>query len=81
MGVKISKMKNVEEDKTAKTLKKQYAEEMSEDFDFINASSSTDCTGLIPTPPVSNAEHESYLEVYDYKPHVQNNPREKKPVK
>ena len=29
-------------------------------YDLNNASSSTDCTGLIPTPPQSEAELESY---------------------
>lgn len=30
--------------------------------------SSMDCTGLIPTPPQSNAEEEAYEELYPYLP-------------
>ena len=32
--------------------------------------SSDDCTGLIPTPPQSDAEQESYEELYPYLPPV-----------
>ena len=35
-------------------------------YDLNNASSSTDCTGLIPTPPQSEAELESYDAVYHF---------------
>ncbi len=34
----------------------------------INACSATDCTGVVPAAPASEAEMESYLEVYDFLP-------------
>jgi len=34
-------------------------------FDLDIVVSSTECTGLIPTPPLSVAETESYTEIYD----------------
>ncbi|MDD5952632.1 MAG: hypothetical protein PUC32_03110 [Oscillospiraceae bacterium] len=36
--------------------------------EICNASSTNDCTGLIPTAPESKAELESYNEVYHYLP-------------
>ena len=50
-------------------------------YDFTRASSTMDCTGLEPTPPLNEAENESYLNIYDFKPEVTNNPREKKVIK
>lgn len=35
-------------------------------YDLNNASSSTDCTGLIPTPPQSEEEREAYDAIYHY---------------
>ena len=35
---------------------------------LANAVSTQDCTGLIPSAPVSDAELESYEEVYHYQP-------------
>lgn len=35
---------------------------------LANAASSTDCTGLIPSLPVSKAELESYEDLYHYQP-------------
>ena len=35
---------------------------------LTNAVSTQDCTGLIPSAPVSDAELESYEEVYHYQP-------------
>lgn len=35
------------------------------DFDNIHVSSSLDCTGLIPSGPVSEDELDSYGELYD----------------
>lgn len=38
-------------------------------FDYLaNAASSQDCTGLIPSAPMNEAELESYNEVYHYEP-------------
>jgi len=36
--------------------------------ELINASSYTECTGLIPTPPQNEEEMESYMSIYDYQP-------------
>ena len=52
-----------------------------DDFDYLsNAASTNDCTGLIPSLPVSEAELESYNDVYQYRPPEipQNTVREKK---
>ena len=54
---------------------------LKDEYDFTRASSSMDCTGLKPTPPLNDAENESYLNIYDYSPEVTNNPREKKVIK
>lgn len=35
---------------------------------FLAASSATDCTGLLPTAPVSQDEVESYNDLYPYLP-------------
>lgn len=34
--------------------------------EYINAASTTDCTGLIPSNPTSKAEVDSYKEVYNF---------------
>ncbi len=40
-----------------------------EEYDYLSHSASTtDCTGLIPTPAVSEAERESYDAIYPYMP-------------
>lgn len=40
-----------------------------EDYDYLSHSASmTDCTGLIPTPAVSEEERESYEAIYPYMP-------------
>lgn len=40
-----------------------------DDFDYLsNAASAGDCTGLIPSLPASEAELESYNDVYQYRP-------------
>ena len=33
-------------------------------FDYDNVACATECTGLIPTPPVSDEEAEAYTELY-----------------
>ncbi len=38
------------------------------DMDYVNTASTTDCTGLIPAAPVSEAELEAYEELYPYLP-------------
>lgn len=52
-------------------------EELSEDDFIMQSESGTDCTGLMPTPPLTEAEEESYDEVYDFLPTaVKKQPRE-----
>lgn len=43
--------------------------DLSQDYDCTKASSVTDCTGAVPTPPQTSSELDSYLEVYDFLPH------------
>ncbi len=46
-------------------------EKIIDDFDYLsNAASTQDCTGLIPALPTSEAELESYNDVYQYRPPV-----------
>jgi len=44
------------------------AEKDDEKFDLTHASSHMECTGLIPTPPLSEAEMDSYLEIFNFQP-------------
>ncbi len=44
---------------------KDYGELNEQDF---TKNSATDCTGLIPTAPLNDAEFESYEEVYSFLP-------------
>ena len=40
-----------------------------DNYDYLaNAASSQDCTGLIPSEPVDDAEREAYEDVYQYLP-------------
>ncbi len=43
--------------------------DLSQDYDYTKASSATDCTGAVPTPPQTSSELDSYLDVYDFLPH------------
>lgn len=46
-------------------------EKIIDDYDYLsNAASAMDCTGLIPSLPVSEAELEAYNDVYQYQPPV-----------
>ena len=48
-------------------------------YNMTNAASSSDCTGLIPTPPITEEEMESYMSIYDYQPpNVMDREEEKK---
>lgn len=38
------------------------------EYDFFKANSATDCTGAVPRPPQSDAELDSYLDVYNFLP-------------
>lgn len=37
-------------------------------YDYLKASSVTDCTGAVPRPPQDSAELDSYLDVYNFLP-------------
>lgn len=42
---------------------------LTDDYDYIgNSASVTDCTGLIPSAPLSKAERDSYEAIYHYQP-------------
>lgn len=45
---------------------------LTEDDDYLKASSSQDCTGLIPSGIQSSAELESYEELYPFLPKAAN---------
>lgn len=47
------------------------------DYDYLRASSAQDCTGLIPSGIVDEAEIESYEELYPFLPHLAKNGRKK----
>ena len=49
-----------------------------DDYDYMgNSASVTDCTGLIPSAPMSKAERDSYQELYHYQPKVTSVPRQR----
>lgn len=49
--------------------KKTDNETIIESYDYLGrAASTTDCTGLIPSAPVSRYELESYEDIYYYRP-------------
>lgn len=48
-------------------LNKKKNEKIIDDYDYLsNAASAMDCTGLIPSLPTSDAELESYNDLYQY---------------
>ena len=60
--------------------KKLSTKEIIDSYDYLaNAASTTDCTGLIPSAPVSKAERESYEDVYLYTPPEIPNPAKSTP--
>lgn len=48
------------------------------DFDLMDASSSTECTGIVPRPPLTDSEYESYQEVFNFGPPKIRNKNDKK---
>ena len=46
------------------------------DLDTANASSSMDCTGLIPAKPESHSEREAYKEICDYEASIKDGKQE-----
>lgn len=52
-------------------------QELIDSYDYLaNAASTQDCTGLIPSAPASEAELDSYEQVYHFEPPV---PEKKQP--
>ena len=52
-----------------KTKKDKNNETVIDGYDYLgNSGSATDCTGLIPSEPLTEAERDSYEEVYHYQP-------------
>lgn len=53
----------------AHTQEKQTNQEIIDAYDYLsNAASSQDCTGLIPSAPMSSSELESYEDLYHFLP-------------
>lgn len=51
----------------AQDAKEQENQRIIDSYDYLaNAASSQDCTGLIPSEPMSDAERESYQDLYAY---------------
>lgn len=42
--------------------------DLSGSYDYLKASSATDCTGVVPRAPQNSAELDSYLDVYNFLP-------------
>ncbi|MFG6384547.1 MAG: hypothetical protein K1V96_09875 [Lachnospiraceae bacterium] len=42
--------------------------DLTDSYDYLKASSVTDCTGVVPRPPQTSAELDSYLDVYNFLP-------------
>lgn len=42
--------------------------DFSDSYDYLKASSVTDCTGVVPRAPQNSAELDSYLDVYNFLP-------------
>ena len=49
-------------------MAKKNKKKASFDFDLMDASSSTECTGITPRPPLNDSEYESNQEVFDFGP-------------
>ncbi len=65
--------------------KKKHAPELDEDnFVSLDIASSTECTGMIPGPPLDDAEVDAYAEIYSvpqqkaYNAQKANSPEEQK---
>ena len=42
--------------------------DLTDNYDYLKASSVMDCTGAVPRPPRNSAELDSYLDVYNFLP-------------
>ncbi len=62
---------NIQADKASKNQKKASEENQRiiDSYDYLsNAAAAQDCTGLIPSAPLNEAELESYDALYKYQP-------------
>ena len=57
---------------------KKNKQKASFDFDLMDASTSTECTGITPRPPLNDSEYESYQEVFNFGPPKVRNKKDKK---
>ena len=57
---------------------KKNKQKASFDFDLMDASSSAECTGIAPRPPLNDGEYESYQEVFNFGPPTIRNKKDKK---
>lgn len=62
--------------KNKQMLQRDDTEEWLEEYEMV--ASATECTGLMPTPPVSNQEAEAYTEIYGIPQPVKERKTEKK---
>ena len=60
----------IENKKNSSNNQKELKDKDSFDYDITKTNSATDCTGLMPIPPLSEDELESYLDIYDMYPKV-----------
>lgn len=51
-------------------MKQKRKKKIAFDFNLMEASSSTECTGITPRPPLNENELESYKEVFDFGPPI-----------
>ena len=60
-------MKNEKENTVSKSQKDRENQSLIDSYNYMaGAASAGDCTGLIPAAPVSEAERESYQDLYAY---------------
>ncbi|MGF0031829.1 hypothetical protein ACQRBN_02525 [Bariatricus sp. SGI.154] len=71
-NITMMNLKSTTDDKTTLTEKsksQQSNQKIIDEYDYLsNAASMQDCTGLIPSEPVSVEEIESYEELYHFLP-------------
>lgn len=71
-NITMMNLKSTTDDKTTPTEKsksQQSNQKIIDEYDYLsNAASMHDCTGLIPSEPVSVEEIESYEELYHFLP-------------
>ena len=53
-------------------------EEIDDDYTSLDIASSTECTGMVPSPPLDEAEVEGYADIYSVPQKQAENAREMK---